>query len=267
MIKMITKKYIAFLDVLGFKDLVKNNPHEKLATIYERLFSSAVTVGLSKGNRIFFEKDGKSFWEPKFSDITVNSLIVSDSIIVWTDDVSPESFLQIIVSIKTLMRQAFFIGFPLRGAIVKGDLSVFKSSYKTSNDNSLNTLVGLGLVNAYRIEEEQDWSGCILDDSCVLMEGGDIDNTHLPSIPSNMFEYLITNEYITKYKIPFKSGSIKEKYAINWITKKSGDSLLTKTSIRQKFSEYNKNIDDWKVERIIRNTIDCLSPLIVGHFS
>ncbi len=62
---MESRKYIAFIDVLGFKDLVLNNSHDRLADLYEKIFSSTVAVGLAKGNMNFFEKDGKSYWEPR----------------------------------------------------------------------------------------------------------------------------------------------------------------------------------------------------------
>ncbi len=253
---MNTHKFIAFIDVLGFKDLVENNSHDNLVNFYERLFSSSVAVGLAKGQREFYTRDGKEYWQPKYSEISVNSLIVSDSIIIWTNDTNMKSFIDLIVTVKITMSHSFNIGFPLRGAIVEGNLSSFKNVYNSKSDNSTNTLVGLGLVKAYKLEEEQDWSGCVIEDTCIeTFEKLII--SHKEKTPDvATVNDLINTGLIAKYKVPFKSGPLKEKYVINWITKKKDDVLLSEASMRKKFADYNKQVGDWKVEKIIKNTLD-----------
>jgi hypothetical protein len=54
---------------------------------------------------------------------TVNSLLVSDSILIWTDDCRPESFVNIVMAVRSLMVFAVIDGILLRGAISIGPLT------------------------------------------------------------------------------------------------------------------------------------------------
>lgn len=253
---MSDKRFIGFIDILGFKDLVSNNSHQRLVELYEKLFSPGVAIGLARGKIKIIDKGEKKFREPDYSEIKVNSLIVSDSVIVWTDDNSMKSFVDILASIRNLLNHSFVMGFPLRGAIVEGDLKILKGSFSTSKDNSINTLVGLGLVDAYKQEEEQNWSGCTVDDNCINTYNGYVTKFHESHKDLADINYLMEKSILAKFKVPLKTGKVVDKYVVDWVNMNNKDIFQDESRVRSKFSEYNKVTDDWRVEQIIRNTLD-----------
>ena len=57
---MKNRKFVAFIDILGFKDLVKNNSHERLVELYEKLFTPNVATGLARNQTVIVEKKKKN---------------------------------------------------------------------------------------------------------------------------------------------------------------------------------------------------------------
>ncbi|MDQ3017632.1 MAG: hypothetical protein M3R25_13060, partial [Bacteroidota bacterium] len=62
--------------------------------------------------------------EEKFKDFSVdseiNSVVVSDSIVLWTNDIGIGSFLKMVITVHQLLYQTMHFGIPLRGAISAG---------------------------------------------------------------------------------------------------------------------------------------------------
>ena len=86
---------------------------------------------------------------------SLNSLIVSDSIFLWTDDQSLASLLTLIDAVKHIIRTNFFweFGFPLRGGISMGSVTFQKVDWDSPKINSIATIVGDALVKAAMIEK------------------------------------------------------------------------------------------------------------------
>lgn len=84
----------------------------------------------------------------------VKYLIFSDSILFYTGSTNTRSLGSIIASSALLLSRLTLLGFPLRGAITKGELAV-------SADSRL--FFGKGLVRAYELEQGQRWIGAVLD--------------------------------------------------------------------------------------------------------
>ena len=250
-----TKKFIAYLDILGFKDLVQNNTHKRLFELYDKLFTNITTFAIG-GKFNFIEKDGHRKAVYDSSQIILNSLIISDSIILWTDDNSMKSFIDIVVGVKNILNHHFITGVPLRGAIVEGHIDKINRTFLSNKDNSQITLIGLGLVQAYLKENEQDWSGCIVDKSCIELFLSYVEE-HKDSEDVATLEYLVEKDLLLKYKAPLKSGNIKEEYVINWV--KTPQNIIDEIRARKMFSEFNKSTDNWRAENIIRNTIDFIN--------
>jgi len=55
------------------------------------------------------------------SNIKVNSIIISDSVVIWTDDNSMKSFVDIIAVLRHLLNYSLKMGLPLRGSLVEGN--------------------------------------------------------------------------------------------------------------------------------------------------
>lgn len=248
------KKYIAFLDILGFKDLVENNTHERLYELYDKVFSQIIILSLSNGRAKILDDGKTKTFHIETDTIKVNCVTISDSIIIWTDDNSMTSFTYIVEVVRTLLNYIFKTGIPLRGAIVEGHLDKIGRTIISPKDTTQTTLIGAGLVKAYLKEGIQKWSGCILDESCVVAYNKEVEKYKTIVKDVLTIDFLLEKKFIIKYNVPCKNGVNKEELVINW-TNLSNDNF-SEENIINKFSEYNKSVDNENVKEIIKNTID-----------
>ncbi len=235
--------HTAFLDVLGFKDLVRNNSHEQLMRVYKKSFQLSVELGVSGGK--FVPGKNANSVTADLSNAKVHSLLVSDSIILWSEDSSVEGFVHVVGAVKEMLNFAMINGVPLRGAVSCGELSFYDNSHGGNYTQS--SLVGEGLVNAYEVENAQLWSGCAVDVETLLFKCSDQKEKINQTI-----EYLIQSGILVKYNIQCKKDHKNYTIAINWTKEDAVDEKW----IRSSFAEHNKKIKDEKVETMIENTVE-----------
>jgi hypothetical protein len=241
-----SEKYIAFLDILGFKDLVTNNSHSDLVRKIQNLLLPSIEHSLSNGKRKIVDRNGVATSIADIDEIKIHSLTISDSIMFWTDDCSLGSFMQIALVVRNTLESGFYTGLPMRGAISLGDLSFTNLTFgdKTSNFHSL--LIGRGLVEAYKLENKQEWAGCIVDECCIkkvieLEPGMKVDS-----------DWFLSKKLIIKYEAPYKGGNSKKEYVIRWLKEPQ---YLNEVNVRKNFSAHKKNILDENTELKIQNTL------------
>ncbi|HDR6266614.1 DUF262 domain-containing protein [Bacillus cereus group sp. Bce039] len=236
--------FFAFLDILGFKDLVNNNSNKDLIDLYSKIIDGSVENALSKG-QINIDENGNA--NPNLDYASVNTLVISDSILLWTNHDHPWDFMDLILVVREVLYNSMKAGIPLRGAIAKGPLVTQKHD-KSKGDILIHrfTVVGKALVEAYKKEAIQEWSGCLIDEECI--------NSLSNSVISNNLDILLNKNILIKYKVPYKLGNIKEEYVLNWV----GEKMTTKT-VRESFSKYNKGVNNWAVESKIKNTLEFLT--------
>lgn len=234
-------KYIAFLDILGFKELVENNSLSNLTKIYRDVIKK--TYALSFG---VFEKADVSADVP---DASVKSVIISDSIILWTEKDNSTSFFSISITVQCMLYISLAVGIPLRGAIVRGELSQVDVDLPSTYAINSPVILGKGLVEAYRLEGTQNWSGCIISDECMR-------HALINSKPNELYYplNLAANGLFTAYDVPVKGGSTANHFCINW-PMTTGEGQIVDDEIRAAFGKHNKLINSI-VEAKIKNTID-----------
>ena len=258
-------------DILGFKEIIKNNNLDYLeniiADLLDSLDSKAITINGADKNQ-------------NLSMSETESIVFSDSIILYEnihqshDGTIPYLGPSLIDKSSVLLRLAFDAGIPLRGAISFGQ-------YIISNKYFL----GDPIVEAYTAEKNCNWSGAILCDSAVdVMKKQNFQPIFFMGIkvrPLNPF----TDELLIK--VPPKSASFsnptslfklesdvdKTHFAIRWddLTKiryllnNSPDITLDDRSqienrVREMFYDHNKKpVDTRECEKIeikIQNTVD-----------
>lgn len=120
-----TERFVAFLDIMGFKDLVARNNH---ANILSQLL--ALTDFIS-------EKVGvtESFHFSMFSD----------SIIIYSDSTNFKDFETIIILTSSIINKSISIGLPIKGAIAKGVCTA------TTGEKLL--YFGQPIIDAFKLEE------------------------------------------------------------------------------------------------------------------
>jgi len=233
-------KYIAFLDILGFKELISCNSLNTIIDIYRKIFANADML----------ISDLIQMKELEADDVQLSCRIISDSIIIWTSEANFNSFVKLAITTNALFHTLFILGMPLRGSIEIGELEEINVTNPFETGKESPVLVGSGITKAYMSEKSQNWSGCIISDDTIShfkkfkIEGPD----------KLKFENLLEIGILQKYKVPLKRGEIKEYYVLDW----PYYFLLSPSDedIRRFFSKNNKEVNSWEIEEKIVNTLN-----------
>ena len=133
------KRFVCFLDIMGFKDLVMRNSHDE---IYEMLME------LSKHRTSLESKNLPS----KYAD-SLKTVSFSDSIVVFTKDDSIASFDLLTIAVSWLFAKAMEDGIPMKGAISCGEMSI---------NITRQIFFGQPLIDAYLLEEDVAFYGIVV---------------------------------------------------------------------------------------------------------
>ena len=126
------EKVVAFIDVLGFSNLVYNDKVDPISKYYEIILTDF--------------KKAASKNELKF-------LLISDSIVVHAP-LNKKDFLTVVKVLSDLQHRLLIQGILVRGGISYGNLYV--------NDED-NIIVGTGMINAYNLESKAIYPRIIID--------------------------------------------------------------------------------------------------------
>lgn len=239
---MTDKRFVAFFDILGFSKLVETSSVNDIKVIFHKIFSSILlaqhkywcrnvfklacsdspeisgifaqklkeAVSLFEGdNQIMIKKQLDLYLTDAFR---LGYLIISDSIIFYSEIIEDDSdaidiFDQFVNFIRSFFIESFLKKILIRGAISYGEFHV-------DVENSI--YFGKALIEAIRLEKNQQWIGCIFSDSL----SGIIASYHIKKIPSSykirFANSFFHNKTIAKYKAPIKNGESLERYIVNW---------------------------------------------------
>jgi hypothetical protein len=190
---MNTLRYVAMIDILGFRDLVRKRPITDIATDVDQLFSSSGdhAIGWSSlrpaGRECGIARAGRAYF--------------SDTILVWTAPVRFEDeghVAQVLAFSKTiadLVLHGFISGLPLRGAIAYGECLI---------DESKHLFVGQPIIDAHELEAQQEWIGVAIHPSA---EGG----------IAQVLGWWVPMICVCEYPVPMKqTATAKPDLAIDW---------------------------------------------------
>ena len=227
--------FVAFFDVLGFKNLVEKNSHEELIEIYEDKLYNTLNLSENIFNPIL------KFFTPEVEKDTLNikTYLISDSIILIQNDLTKRGFLNMIAKCQLLLSHSFADGIPLRGALSFGPVTIIENVRGT-------TIVGLGLTKAYDLERTQQWSGGMIDYECFNLFPDENADAFIKKLLSNK-----ENPLIIKYDIPLKN-SLYNGYSFNWT---QYNLIRDEKDIIEAFTKHKKEIISSKEELMIDNTL------------
>lgn len=202
------KRFITFLDIMGFKDLVMRTPH---AEVYNKLnYLSGIRTLLDQLNG---ELDGY------YLDSEIMTISFSDSIILISKTDTRACFDLITFASGLLFFNAIEKNIPLKGAISYGELSVNRSKQ---------IYFGQPLIDSYILHDELKYYGIVAHHSIEKY----INDNH---------GNLITEELYLECSTPFKSGTITHKN-INWLSHHVGPASSDESEIDSIFRERMKNL-------------------------
>lgn len=196
------KGFFGFFDILGYKNLIENNKLEDLIQIFDETI-----LDVEKEAGAFLEQ--MCLPQPK-----VETLVFSDTIILYQTELSKHTMVglpQIFLKSSLLLRLAFERGVPLRGAISFGEYYIHE-----------NRFLGKPILEAYKEEGSQKWSGAILCNSAqekieVFLEeviNKKIDNRGINMTPKFWIISLLEH-ILFRYPVPMNDHR-KEKLALCW---------------------------------------------------
>lgn len=240
-------KLVAFLDILGFKNLVNNNSFKELKSIYkifERSYQHSVSFDKYRKTPDGITSD--------FRDCHIEAIQISDSIIIWSKSNSIRSYYDLIIIVRKLLGHGIFSGLPLRACIDYGEI---EHTIKTHSENiSTNTFFGKAITTSYINCENQSWSGGYITKEAIEAYS---------KVNSNENDLIIkglTNLYnledrliIKKYPVPIKEGIEKDEFCINWVN--WTNPKLCRNSIETSFNKFKKESNNHRIKTIIENTI------------
>lgn len=240
------KSYITYFDFLGFKNFILNNDSDY---IRKRVNNILRDIELSLG-----QGDFKNAPYGIISDISkskLNCLNISDTIILWTNDDSFESFNELLkVSFDFNWRVTRY-HFPVRGSIVYDEIDLITHYQDTVSGGTynVNSIFGKGLVNAHLKAENLDLAGCVIDES-VIIQISQFDS----------FKELL-DKYAELYNVPYKKQvSVDAEYMLRFFDCKTINEQTfenTKKNIHSAFENDNKGMNE-RVSILLKNTIDFL---------
>src|SRR5271157_4947777 len=120
-------RVVAFLDVLGFEQLVESVRQQELIDLYRQLQEVVCEHTTSS----VFRDDARKYDEdPLYSPDEVsqapfvNFLMASDSIVLYSPHGGSEDAKAVIAAVTRLLIAGYRLGMPLRGAITAGEIDV-----------------------------------------------------------------------------------------------------------------------------------------------
>lgn len=218
---------VAFIDVLGFKQMIGDLSAAELGEKYKRAIRNAlekfsVNVGSSKEPAFFPDMKG--------NDEYCISYVFSDSIILTSFDDLEENCLKLLIFTYRLSRTMIAQGFLVRGGVSYGDMFIHLED---------SVFVGKALTQAYELEMNQEWAGIAIHDNVIEAFPNIFDGARKFS------EYLRC--LFVKYPVPMKRGAVRELYTINWrwnlVVQKGTKSLLGSPN-------------EWSAKTKINNTLE-----------
>lgn len=188
------KRFVAFLDIMGFRDRVYRESHEDIKKMFKTFYPTITSIKKETQMRLDDKYKIQEVYNV-FGKAIVKPVIFSDSIILISSDDSPESVHNILFFVGWVFKDALIAGIPLKGAIAHGEqTSVFRKSLH----------FGQPLIDSFDLQSELQLYGIILHHT---ME------KHLEKIKIlKKFELF---GVLKRYPVPTKSGEIYH-YIIDW---------------------------------------------------
>lgn len=134
-------KFVAYIDILGFKEMVKNqHAQRKLASFQQSIYDIWRESGFQE-------------------DRGLNGLAYSDSLTIYSQNDTPESLKKILDFISKLYATSLFDHkIMLRGGLAKGEFNVAR--VQGFSNLSKSQFFGQAFIDAYLLESNHGIKGC-----------------------------------------------------------------------------------------------------------
>lgn len=167
--KITTERYVGFIDIMGFKDMVARNSNESIYSMMQKVVEAAETSAF-----VFGTDDD----EDEFID-NVRITTYSDSIMVYSRNSTKKCMNNFNSVMGAISDELFHSEIPFKGAVAFGTMTLdFKESI----------FFGQPLIDAYLLQDELAYYGIVVHSTAESKRGYKKD------------------ESIIEYPCPFKKG-------------------------------------------------------------
>jgi len=187
-----TNRYVAYFDIMGFKDMVFRNSHND---IYEMM---------KKIDRQIMINANINWSDVK--DKLIKTTTYSDSIIIYSKDDNYNSFCSFAATVASLTHDLLTDAIPHKGAVAFGIMTL-------DTDNSI--FFGRPLIDAYLLQEELTFYGIIVHSSFEQeifkknYEESSVIKRYLCNLKNgNAFHYTIGESVPRRHPIPVQVGTL-----------------------------------------------------------
>lgn len=138
-------RLIAYIDIMGFKDMVARENHSKIYELMQTIHSS-------------IENNLKINWIKKIidNDKYIYITMYSDSIIIYSKDSTYESCYSFTCAVSSLISDLFITGIPHKGAVAFGQITL---------DIEKSIFFGQPLIDSFLLQESINYYGVVLHSS------------------------------------------------------------------------------------------------------
>ena len=214
---------LALFDILGFKQIIESRPLniaiKSLGNLEQIVNDLLCREGMGSPNHL----------EVRWFQDTL--------IIISTGDTNRQ-LTSIIQYCSALLALTFAEGIFLRGAVTHGEAYITPTA-----------ALGKPIVNAYAMEQNQEWIGCWIDLECVK------------AADAETKRWLGESNIIFPYPVPFKDGVLQSEFVLNWPL-----CLISESGLKALQQGWNKLSPEerpsWEVLRKIHNTDTFLQFLV-----
>lgn len=170
--KVTAERFVGFIDIMGFKDMVGRNSHEAIYKMMRNV-SNAMSI-----NQDVFAFD----YENEGENMNLIMMTYSDSIMIYSRNSDKNCLESFIAAVGGLSEDLFEDEIPHRGAIAFGTMTL---------DFERSIFFGQPLIDAYLLSEELNFYGIVVHSSAEFRRG------------------FRSDEQVIEYDCPFKNGNGK----------------------------------------------------------
>lgn len=169
------ERYVAFIDILGFKDMVAKSTHDQTLEVLKKI---------SSWLEFIVERTKEEFVQNQYMGVEIKPFIFSDSVILFTNTNSIFAGKLLIYACKYILEKALLENIPIKGAMAFGDITIIEEK---------SIFFGQAIIDAYLLQEEIKYYGLIFHHTAERQL--DLANGEVARL-------------VSKIKTPMKSGKI-----------------------------------------------------------
>lgn len=187
------KRFVAFFDILGFKDLVMRNTHEEIYKLLSDVSEMRKEIETWKDESV-----------GRYANSEIYTVSFSDSIVLFSKTDSIEDYDLFIYSVRWLFENSIKKTIPLKAAIAYGEISL---------NQTQQIYFGQPIIDAYLLEEELNYFGIVfhntIEEYCI-----------------KNFEESSNKKACVEIMTPLKSGTISHLNLLWFDTKESKKEVI-----------------------------------------